>query len=166
MREAVAAFESSARMRRERSVPIDFVTGRANPMLVRAYVELLGETPNPRERAELLHKAKTAASEGLRFTKRFRHLRAPALVAAAVYEWEAGRRGEARRLFDDAIDLAQRQQAKIVLADARFELGRRLKGLESERQSAREHLKKAFHLYTECDAAPYVARARAALEGA
>jgi tetratricopeptide (TPR) repeat protein len=166
IREAVAAFETSQRMRRERAVPVDFVTGRVNPMLVRAYVELLGETSNSRDRAELLRKAKAVASEGLRFTKRFRHIRASALVAAAVYEWEAGHESGARRLFEQGMELARKQQAKIVLADAHFELGRRLKRSMRERQSAREHLRKAFHLYTECDAAPYVARARAALEGA
>jgi tetratricopeptide (TPR) repeat protein len=165
MREAVSAFEASQQMRRARSVPIDFVTGRVNPMLVRAYVELLSETSDPRERAVLLRKAKASASAGLRFTKRFRHIRASALVGTAVYEWEAGYQSAARRRFEQAIDLAQRQQAKIALADAHFELGRRLKHFAGERHVAREHLQKAFHLYTECDAAPYVARARAALEG-
>ncbi|HSA56707.1 MAG TPA: hypothetical protein VLE53_13440, partial [Gemmatimonadaceae bacterium] len=76
----------------------------------------------------------------------------------------AGHPRRALDLFAQSIAYAERQESPIMLADAHLELGRRLRALGGDAQAARRHLEVALSLYRQCDAAPYVSRARAALE--
>ena len=82
----------------------------------------------------------------------------------AHYEHAAGHPRRALDLFAQSIACAERQGAPIMLADAHFELGRRLRELGGDAPAARRHLETALALYRQSEAAPYVSRARAALE--
>ena len=85
--------------------------------------------------------------------------RAAALLAMAESRWEDGSEAEARALFDQSIAVAEHQGSRMMLADAHYELGRRVRDADE----ARRHLQVALDLYDACDAAPYVQWARRAL---
>jgi tetratricopeptide (TPR) repeat protein len=95
----------------------------------------------------------------MRAMKRRATYRAAALLAMAECRWEDGSEAEARTLFDQSIAFAEQQGSRMMLADAHYELGRRLR----DRDEARQHLQQALDLYDACEAVPYVQFARQAL---
>jgi len=91
--------------------------------------------------------------------KRRATYRAAAILAMAECRWEDGSESEARALFDQSIAFAEQQGSRLMLADAHYELGRRLRDVDG----GRRQLQIAVELYDACDAAPYAQRARRAL---
>jgi tetratricopeptide (TPR) repeat protein len=156
---AVEYLESCAALRRRFRLGADFLSPGVHPLLARAYIDIARQTAEPSTRQGLLRRAKRHAATGLRSMKRRATYRAAAILAMAECRWEDGYESEAHTLFDQSIALAEQQGSRMMLADAHYELGRRLR----DSDGARRHLQLALELYDACDAMPYVQCARRAL---
>ena len=156
---AIKHLESCAEFRRRFHLEADFLSPRVHPLLARAYVDAARQTTDRSVRRDLLRRAKRQAATGMRAMKRRATYRAAALLAMAECRWEDGSEAEARTLFDQSIAFAEQQGSRMMLADAHYELGRRLR----DRDEARQHLQQALDLYDACEAVPYVQFARQAL---
>jgi len=156
---AIGYLEACAELRRQFHLNSDFLSPRVHPLLARAYIEMARQTTDSPTRSKLLRRANRQASIAIRSMKRRSTCRAAALLALAECRWEAGREAEARALFDESIAFADRQESRMMSADAHYELGRRLE----DRSEAKRHLQMALDLYDACDGAPYVLSARRAL---
>lgn len=156
---AVAYLESCVQFRREFRLGADFLGPIVHPLLARAYIDLARRTTDPSTRQDSLRRAKRHAAVGLRSMKRRATYRAAAILAMAECRWEDGSEMEARALFDRSIAFAEQQGSRMMLADAHYELGRRLRDSEG----ARRHLQVALELYDACGAVTYVQCARRVL---
>jgi tetratricopeptide (TPR) repeat protein len=157
---AIKYLESCAHLRRRFHLGADFFSPIVDPLLARAYVDIARQTTEPSSRRGLLRRAKRHAATGLRSTRRRATYRAAAVLAMAECRWEAGHESEARALFDRSITVAEQQGSRMMLADAHYELGRRLRDAEG----ARRHLQTALELYDACDAMPYAESVRRAMK--
>jgi len=156
---AIEYLESCAHLRRRFHLRADFLSPRVYPLLARAYIDIARQTADPSTRRKFLRRAKRHAATGLRAMKRRATYRAAAILAMAECRWEDGSESEARALFDQSIAFAEQQGSRLMLADAHYELGRRLRDVDG----GRRQLQIAVELYDACDAAPYAQRARRAL---
>lgn len=156
---AIQYLESCADLRRRFHLRADFLSPRVHPLLARAYIDLARQTSEPSTRKDFLRRARRQAAAGMRSMKRRRTYRAAALLALAECRWEDGRQTDARALFHQSIAFAEQQGSRMMLADAHYELGRRVR----DDDEARRHLQIALDLYDACEAAPYVHAARRAL---
>jgi tetratricopeptide (TPR) repeat protein len=156
---AIKYLEECVAVRKQFRLGPDFLSNRADSLLARAYIDVARQTTDAAKKEELLRRARRHASEGMRLMKVRSTYRAAALLALAESRWEDGKVSEARALFDQAIAFADRQGSRMMLADAHYELGRRL----ANAGEARQHLQKALDLYDGCEAVPYVQRARRTL---
>ncbi len=159
MEAAVNYLESCVDFRRRFLLYGDFLTPRAYPLLVRAYIERARQAKDPSAKREFLRNAKRHAAAGKRAAKRRAAYHSAMLLALAECRWEDGREAEARALFDQSIALAEQQGSRMMLADAHYELGRRMR----DGNAARQQLQVALELYDACDAVPYVQFTRRAL---
>ena len=156
---AITQLEGCANLRRGAHLRADFLTPGVYPLLARAYIDMARQTTEPSTRRGLLRRAKRHAATGLRAMKRRATYRAAAMLAMAECRWENGHESEARALFDQSIAFAEQQGSRMMLADAHYELGRRLRDIDS----ARRHLRISLDLYEASDALPFAQRARQAL---
>jgi serine/threonine protein kinase/tetratricopeptide (TPR) repeat protein len=160
LEEAIGYLESCVDLRRRFHLDSDFLSPSAHSLLARAYVETARQTPDPRVRRQLLRRANRQAAVAMRSMKRRSSYRASALLATAQCRWEDGREREALALFDESIAVAERQGSRLMMADAHFELGQRLRDVAD----ARRHLQIALDVYDACEAAPRIQCARRALD--
>lgn len=159
---AIGYLESCADLRRRYHLDADFLSPGVHPLLARAYIDAARQTTEPRTRRDLLRRARRQAAVAVRSMNRRSTYRAAALLAMAECRWEDGNEPEARALFDRSIAFAEAQGSRMMLADAHYEFGRRLR----DRDEARRHLQQALDLYDTCEAVPYVQTARRALASA
>ena len=156
---AIEHLESCVDIRRRFLLQADFLSPRVYPLLARAYVDAARQAKEPSAKSDLLRRARRHAAAGMRSMKRRATYRAAALLAMAECLWEDGNETKARALFDQSIGVAEQQGSRMMLADAHYELGRRVRDSEE----ARRHLQIALDLYDACDAVPYVQFTRRAL---
>lgn len=159
---AIKYLESCVEIRRRFHLEADFLSPRVDPLLARAYIDTARQTSESSAKRELLRRGKQHAVAGMRSMKRRATYRAASLLAMAECRWEDGNESEARTLFDRSIAFAKRQGSRMMLADAHYELGRRVR----DTNEARRHLQVALDLYDACDAAPYVQNVRRVLASA
>jgi tetratricopeptide (TPR) repeat protein len=157
---AIEQMEVCVEIRRRFDLSADFLSPRVYPLLSRAYVEKARVASDSRSRSELLRRARRHAEAATRSTKRRATFSAAALLANAECLWEEGKEADARALFDRSIKLAEAQGSRMMLADAHYELGRRLHNVDD----ARRYLQTALDLYDACDAVPYVQSVRRAMD--
>jgi len=109
-----------------------------------------------RERASLLHHARKACDEATRHGRRVRDHSGPdAMRLRGMLEWQRGNVRAARRTWAGGCDLAERMGARYVLAQTRYEIGRRFK--------SRDDLESAERLFMAAGALAGLAKARRAL---
>jgi tetratricopeptide (TPR) repeat protein len=157
--QAIGYLESCVDIRRRFHLDADFLSPRAHPLLARAYIDAARQTTESGTKKDLVRRANRQAVAAMRSMRRRSTYRAAALLAMAECRWEEGDEQQARTLFDQSIAFAEGQGARMMLADAHYELGRRLR----DAGEAREHLQIALDLYDACDAVPYVQFARRAM---
>jgi hypothetical protein len=108
------------------------------------------------ERASLLRGARIACKEAMRHGRRVRDHSGPdAMRLQGMLEWQRGEVRAARRLWERGCDLAERMGARYVLAQTRYEIGRRFK--------SRDDLESAERLFMAAGALAGLAKTRQAL---
>jgi tetratricopeptide (TPR) repeat protein len=111
---------------------------------------------DPRERAGLLHHARKACGEATRHGRGVHDHSGPdALRLRGMLEWQRGKVRAARQAWARACDIAERVGARYVLAQTRYEIGRRFK--------SRDDLESAERLYMAAGALAGLAKTRRAL---
>ncbi len=142
--EALAAFESAARLREENRIPQDFL------LVIYSHIAGLlldhfsaGDVAQTRERLETIasyvRKAMKAAQKHVIWE-------APARVCAARLLWHRGQKDKARTQFREAQKVAERMGAKRQLAAAYFEAGRCALA-DGEKDAGRAAIERAIELY-------------------
>ena len=108
------------------------------------------------ERANLLRWARIACKEAMRHGRRVHdHSGSDAMRLQGMLEWQLGNARAARRLWARGCDLAERMGARYVLAQTRYEIGRRFK--------SRDDLELAERLFMAAGALAGLAKTRHAL---
>ena len=130
---AIKYLESCVDLCQRFHLQADLLSPRVHPLLARAYIDAARQTDEPSAKRDLLRRAKRRAVAGMRSMKRRATYRAAALLAMAEYRWEDGSETEALALFDRSIALAEQQGSRMMLADAHYELGRRVARLRLKR---------------------------------
>jgi len=108
------------------------------------------------ERASLLRWARIGCKEAMRHGRRVHDHSGPdAIRLQGMLEWQRGNVSAARRLWAHGCDLAERLGARYVLAQTRYEIGRRFK--------SRDDLESAERLFMAAGALAGLAKTRQAL---
>jgi tetratricopeptide (TPR) repeat protein len=119
-------------------------------------IALENKSLDPRERAGLLNHARKACDEATRHGRRVHDHSGPdAMRLRGMLEWQRGKVRAARQAWARACDLAERAGARYVLAQTRYEIGRRFK--------SRDDLESAERLYMAAGALAGLAKTRRAL---
>jgi len=162
--EAIELLESARKLREENRIPHSYVVP-VYSLLARAYVEKARSCSKttPALARDCLKHAQAASRKSLKLCRRHSNHMTDALLSAGLYEWSAGRRPRARRLFERSARFAHSLGARLFLAEVSCEVGRcLLEGNEQDVESGRRYLENAQRLAESCNAPLCAERVRQA----
>ena len=111
-----------------------------------------------KERTRLLKTCKKLIRKALSINKKHPNYMPNAVLASAIYNRVKGNKSKAKKLFAKCRQVAEKQKAKLHLAEAFYEEARCMLEDDEPAELNRVLLKKALSLYEKCGATLYVSR--------
>ncbi len=111
-----------------------------------------------KERPRLLKTCKKNINKALSLSKKHPNFMPNAILVSAIYKRIKGNKSKAKELFEKCRQVAEKQKAKLDLAEAYYEEGRCMLEDGEPAELYRVLLEKALRLYEKCGTTLYVSR--------